>query len=68
MPAKSKKQQRLFGMALAYKRGELDDASDEVKELANSMSEKQLKDFAKIKVKDTQKKARVNPFTQNHHL
>lgn len=55
-------------MALAYKRGELDDASDEVKELANSMSEKQLKDFAKTKVKDTQKKARVNPFIQNHHL
>ena len=45
----SKSQQRLMGMALAYKRGELDNASDEVKKVANSMSTKDLEDFAKTK-------------------
>lgn len=47
--AVSKSQQRLMGMALAYKRGEMDDASDEVKKIANSMSLKDLEDFAKTK-------------------
>ncbi len=46
MPSFSKAQRKLMGMALAYKRGELKNASDKIKELANSMSEKQLKDFA----------------------
>lgn len=45
----SKSQQRLMGMALAYKRGELDNASDQVKKLAKSMSTKDLEDFAKTK-------------------
>lgn len=45
----SKSQQRLMGMALAYKKGELDNASDEVKKLANSMSMKDLEDYAKTK-------------------
>lgn len=45
----SKSQQRLMGMALAYKRGELDNASDEVKNVANSMSTKELEKFAKTK-------------------
>ena len=49
MPAKSIAQQKMFGMALAYKRGELKNASDEVKKLADSMSEKELTDFAKTK-------------------
>jgi hypothetical protein len=49
MPAKSIAQQKMFGMALAYKRGELKDASDEVKKLADSMSEKDIEDFAKTK-------------------
>lgn len=49
--AVSKDQQKLMGMALAYKRGEMDDASDEVKKIANSMSEKDLEDFAKTKHK-----------------
>jgi hypothetical protein len=49
MPAKSKKQQMAAGAALAAKRGEqkksnLKGAS---KQMADSMSEKQLKDFAK---------------------
>lgn len=49
MPAKSIKQQRLMGMALAYKRGEISDVSDTVKKLADTMSEKDLEDFAKTK-------------------
>ena len=51
MPSTSKSQQRLMGMAYAYKKGELkdSDASAEVKELANSMTLKQLKDFASTK-------------------
>lgn len=54
--AVSKSQQRLMGMALAYKRGELDSASDEVKKLASSMSEKDLEDFAKTKHDNLPKK------------
>lgn len=46
MPAKSEKQRRLMGAALAYKRGENKDASEEVKKVADGMSEKQLEEFA----------------------
>lgn len=46
MPAKSEKQRRLMGAALSYKRGENKNASDEVKKVANSMTEKELEDFA----------------------
>jgi len=51
MPSVSKSQQRLMGMAYALKKGELDpkDASAEVQELADSMTLKQLKDFASTK-------------------
>lgn len=51
MPATSKAQQRLMGMAYSLKKGEMkqSDASSEVKELADSMSLKQLKDFAETK-------------------
>jgi len=51
MPAQSKAQQQLMGMAYALKRGEMDpkDASQEVKDLAASMTMKQLKDFAETK-------------------
>lgn len=50
MPAKSRDQRRLFGMSLAYKRGELDSkyVSDEIKELSK-LSEKTLKKFASTK-------------------
>ena len=47
--AESEAQQKLMGMALAYKRGEMKDAPEKVKELAKSMSEKDLEDFAKTK-------------------
>jgi len=46
MPAESQRQQHLFGMAIAYKRGELKDASPEVKRLAEEMPEEKLREFA----------------------
>lgn len=51
MPSTSIAQQRLMGMAYAYKKGELksDEVSAEVKELADSMTLQQLKDFASTK-------------------
>jgi len=51
MPSTSVAQQKLMGMAYALKKGELDpkDASAEVQELADSMTLKQLKDFASTK-------------------
>jgi Protein of unknwon function (DUF3008) len=50
MPARSKKQQMAAGAALAAKRGERSNSSLKGK-MADSMSEKQLKDFAKTKRK-----------------
>jgi hypothetical protein len=54
MPSVSKAQQRLMGMAYALKKGDMDtaDASQEVKDLADSMTLQQLKDFAETKHKD----------------
>ena len=52
----SQSQQKMMGMALAYKRGEMDDASPEVKKMADSMSMKDLEDFAKTKHKGLPKK------------
>jgi hypothetical protein len=51
MPSKSKAQQRLMGMAYAVKSGEMDrsEASDEVLKLADTMTLKQLRDFASTK-------------------
>ena len=49
MPAKSKAQQRLFGMALAVRRGELkkSEVGDAVLDIVNSdMTDKQIEDFA----------------------
>jgi len=53
MPAKSKKQQMAAGAALAAKRGKKSKASlkGASKQMAKSMSEKQLRDFAKTKRK-----------------
>jgi hypothetical protein len=53
MPARSKKQQMAAGAALAAKRGERSNSSlkGASKKMADSMSEKQLKDFAKTKRK-----------------
>ena len=54
MPAKSKSQQRLFGMALAIRKKEMDrdDASEEVLKIVDSdMTDKEIEDFAKTKHK-----------------
>lgn len=56
MPAKSEKQRRLMGAALAYKRGENKNASDEVKDVAEGMTEKQLEDMASKPVSKSKKK------------
>jgi len=53
MPAKSKKQQMAAGAALAAKRGETKKSNlkGASKQMAQSMSEKQLKEFAETKRK-----------------
>ena len=54
MPSKSKSQQRLFGMALAVRRGELkkSDVDDSVLDIVNSdMTDKEIEDFATTKHK-----------------
>lgn len=47
MPSISRRQQRIFCMALAYKAGKLVDSSVtfRAKELANSMTEEQLRHY-----------------------
>jgi hypothetical protein len=65
MPATSKAQQRLMGMAYALKKGDMDpkDASQEVKDLADGMTLQQLKDFAETKhegLPDHADEAKVN--------
>lgn len=54
MPSKSKKQQRLMGMAYAAKKGELDKSklSPEILKIMKSMSKSQIRDFAKTKSSD----------------
>ena len=55
MPAKSKSQQRLFGMALAVRRGELkkSDVDSNVLDIVNSkMTNKEIEDFASTKHKN----------------
>lgn len=52
MPAKSKAQQKLFGMALAVRRGELkkSDVDSDVLDIVNSkMTDKEIEDFASTK-------------------
>ena len=58
MPAKSKDQQRAAGMALAAKRGEMkaSELQGASKEMYDSMSEKDLEDFAKTKHDDLPEK------------
>jgi hypothetical protein len=53
MPAQSQQQQKLFGLALAFKRGEVpsSEVSDEIKAIADRMSEKEIEDFASTKHK-----------------
>lgn len=58
MPAKSKKQQMAAGAALSAKRGETKKSSlrGASKQMAESMSEKELRDLAKTNRKSLPKK------------
>ena len=58
MPALSQQQQKLMGLALAYKRGKVSssDVSKSVKQLAGSMSEKELEKYAGTSHKGLPKK------------
>ena len=49
MPAKSKAQQRFFGMVRAAQKGEMENPSPEVTQAATSMSKSDVKKFAKTK-------------------
>lgn len=62
MPSTSKAQQRLMGMAYAYKKGELspNEVTPDIKQLADSMNMKQLKDFASTKHNDLRSRADEN--------
>ena len=51
MPAKSKSQQRFFGMVRAAQKGELENPSSEVAKVAGEISKKDAKDFASTKHK-----------------
>ena len=55
MPAQSKSQQRLFGMALAVRKGELERSkvSKEILDIVDGeMTNKEIEDFAKTKHKN----------------
>lgn len=70
MPAKSKKQQMAAGVALAAKRGERSRSSlkGPAKQMAESMSEDQLEDFASTKRKGLPRKKRsddTNPSSKS---
>jgi hypothetical protein len=58
MPARSKKQQMAAGAALAAKRGKRSKSSlrGASRQMVKSMSEKQLRDFAKTKRKEQPRK------------
>lgn len=58
MPAVSQQQQKIMGLALAYKRGDVpaSEVSAEVKKIAKSMSEKELEKYAGTKHKGLPKK------------
>ena len=56
MPAKSEKQRRLMGAALSYKRGENKHPSEDVKKVADGMTEKQLEEYASKPVGKTKNK------------
>lgn len=49
MPAESVKQQHLFGMALAAKRGRRVKVGKDAMRIAKTLSEEKIKDFASLK-------------------
>jgi hypothetical protein len=69
MPSTSKKQQRLMGMAYSYAKGDIPDASDQVKDLAKSFMKKgkkrglkKLKDFASTKHDNLKENMKIKSF------
>lgn len=66
MPAKSKKQQKFFGVVRAVQKGEKspDEVSPAAKKAAKSMSKKDVKDFAKTKSKNLPDKVKKESFHQ----
>jgi hypothetical protein len=69
MPARSQQQQKIMGLALAYKRGEVpaSKVSQKVKDLAKTMSEKELEKYASTKHKGLPikvKESRLSTFRQ----
>jgi hypothetical protein len=58
--AKSKSQQRLFGAALATRRGESEPGSRKIAKLAADVSEPELKKFASTKLKGLPEKKKVS--------
>lgn len=58
MPAQSQQQQKLFGLALSVKRGEISrsEASKEVLNIVDDMTEKEIEDFAGTSHKNLPKK------------
>ena len=65
MPAKSKSQQRLFGMVHAYQKGELKKPSKEIKDIASSISDKDAEDFAETKHKGLPNRVKKNKKNEN---
>ena len=66
MPAVSKKQQRFFGMVRAAQKGEMDNPSKEVLDVANDISMKDAKKFAKTKHKGLPEKKKVDECWKTH--
>ena len=58
MPAVSQQQQKIMGLALAYKRGDAppNEVSSTIKKIANAMSEKELEKYAGTSHKNLPKK------------
>jgi len=58
MPAQSQQQQKLFGLALSVKRGETprSEVSDDVLKIVDTVSEKDIEDFAGTEHKGLPKK------------
>jgi len=60
MPAVSKKQQKFFGMVRAAQKGEMKNPSKEILDVANDISMKDAKKFAKTKHKGLPEKKKMN--------
>ena len=66
MPAKSKSQQRFFGMVRAAQKGDLKDPSSEVADVADDISVKDAKKFAKTKHKGLPEKVKSEGVTYGY--